>query len=147
MKRQILSVVVTLSAVVILSVAGFAAISGMIRAEVPFDFTVGSKKLPAGKYTVDARNSNGTLVIRNKETRKVVASISRSFEVDADNRPQLIFHRYGNQYFLTKVVGYASGNELPKSKAEREAAKAIRDNLAKNDAGPEIVTISADLGQ
>jgi hypothetical protein len=119
----------------------------MIKADVPFDFTVGSKKLPAGQYTVDTSNSNGSLVIRNKETRKAVASISQRFEVGADSKPQLVFHRYGNQYFLTKVVGYASGNELPKSKAEREAAKAGHDQIAKNNGGPEIITIIAQVGQ
>jgi hypothetical protein len=119
----------------------------MIRADVPFDFMVAGKTLPAGQYTVDTRNSSGTLVIRNKETRQVVGSISHRYEVGADSKPQLVFHRYGNKYFLAKVVGYAKGNELPKSKAEREAAKAGHDQIANHGAGPEIITIIAQVGQ
>jgi hypothetical protein len=34
-----------------------------------------------------------------------------------------------------------------KSKAEREAAKTRRDYLAQKDATPELVTISAQIGQ
>ena len=65
----------------------------------------------------------------------------------AGSKPRLIFHRYGNQYFLAKVISDTGGRELPKTKAEREAAKATRDQLAMKDAAPEIITVNAQVGQ
>lgn len=146
MRKQILNVVVTLSVIATLSIAVFAGLSKMITANVPFDFTVNGKTLPAGQYTVQP-SDNGTLMIRNLESNKGVIVIARHCDVSAGSKPKLTFHRYGNQYFLAKVLGDANGSELIKSKAEREAAKAKRDHLTMKDAAPEIVTVSAQVGQ
>ncbi|MCI0338928.1 MAG: hypothetical protein L0226_15245 [Acidobacteria bacterium] len=146
MKKQILSVVVTLSVIITLSVAGFAGLSTSLKANIPFDFTVGGKKLLAGQYIVEQGVVRGALVIRNAETKKAIAVMAMEIQNDNDSKPKLTFRRYGNQYFLAKVIGVTGGNELPKTKAEREAAKAVRDHLTMNEATPEIVTVSAQAG-
>jgi hypothetical protein len=147
MKKQILNVVVTLSVITILSVAAVAGLSRKLEANIPFDFMVNGKTLPAGHYTVEPGSAQSVLVIRNWETKQAAGAIAQRLEVGAGSKPQLIFRRYGNQYFLAQVISDASGSELPKSKAEREAAKAGRDNLAMKDAEPEIVTVNAQIGQ
>jgi hypothetical protein len=40
-------------------------------------------------------------------------------------RSKLVFHRYGDRYFLAQiwVAGYNSGRELPKSRQEVEVAQ------------------------
>jgi hypothetical protein len=146
MKKQILNVVVTLSVIVTLSVAVLAGLSRKLEANVPFDFMVNGKTLPAGQYTVEQGNAQNVLVIRSWETKQAIGVIAQRLEVSAGTKPQLTFHRYGDQYFLAQVIDGARGSELPKSKAEREAAKAGRDNLAMN-AEPEIVKVSAQIGQ
>ena len=145
MKKHILGVVVTLSVIATLSIAVFAALNNKITANVPFDFMVNGKTLPAGHYTVESGSIQSVLVIRSWETKQAASAVTQSCEVGAGSKPQLIFRRYGDQYFLAKVIG-DTGAELPKSKAEREAAKAGRDNLAMN-AEPEIVKVSAQIGQ
>jgi hypothetical protein len=145
MRKQILNVVVTLSVITILSVAAVAGLSLKLEANIPFDFMVNGKTLPAGHYTVEQGSTQNVLVIRNWETNQAAGAITQRCEVGADSQPQLIFRRYGDQYFLAKVLG-DTGAELMKSKAEREAAKARRDNLAMN-AEPEIVKVSAQIGQ
>src|SRR5262245_48687501 len=146
MKKQILNIVVTLSVIAALSIAGFAGLSGPIKANIPFDFMAGGQKLPAGEYAVRT-GTQSTLEIRNLKTNQAVFAISQGLEVRAGSKPQLVFRRYGNQYFLAKATDYSSGIELPKSKAEREAAKAKRDYLTMKDAEPEIVTVNAQIGQ
>lgn len=146
MRKQILSIVVTLSVIITLSVAVLAGLSRKLEANIPFDFMVNGKTLAAGQYTVEQGSTQNVLVIRNWETKQAAAAITHGCEVGADSKPQLIFHRYGNQYFLAKVLS-DTGAELVKSKAEREAAKAGRDRLAMNNAAPEIVTVSAQVGQ
>lgn len=146
MKKQMLNVVVTLSIIVTLAVAGFAGLSRPLKANVPFDFIVNGKTLPAGEYTIVPSNSPGLLLIRTWETKQSAAVMTRG-TVEAKSKPSLVFRRYGNQYFLAKIVGDTSVNELWQSKAEREAAKGGRDHLAQGGTTPEIITISAPLGQ
>jgi hypothetical protein len=146
MKKQILNIVVTLSVIAALSIAGFAGLSGPIKANIPFDFMAGGQKLPAGEYAVRT-GTQSTLEIRNLKTKQTVFAISQGLEVRAGSKPQLVFRRYGNQYFLAKATDYSSGIELPKSKAEREAVKAKRDLLTMKDAEPEFVTVNAQIGQ
>jgi len=147
MKKQILNIVVTLSVIAALSIAGFAGLSGTLKANIPFDFMAGGQKFPAGDYAVRTGIIQGTLEVRNLKTNQAVFAISQGLEVRAGSKPQLVFRRYGNQYFLAKATDYSSGIELPKSKAEREAAKAKRDLLTMKDAEPEIVTVNAQIGQ
>ena len=147
MRKQILNAVITLSVIAALSIAGFAGLDRSLEANIPFDFMVGGKKLPAGKYTVERGVAQSAMVVRNWETKQAAISITQGLEVSAGSKPRLVFHRYGDQYFLAKVITDTSGMELPKSKAEREAAKAKRDLLTLNDAEPEIVTVNAQIGQ
>ena len=147
MKKQILNIVVTLSVIAALSIAGFAGLSGPIKANIPFDFMAGGKKFPAGEYAVRTGTIQRTLEVRNLKTKQAAVAISQRLEVRAGSKPQLVFRRYGNQYFLAKATDYSSGVELPMSKAEREAAKAKRDFLTMKDAEPEIVMVNAQIGQ
>jgi hypothetical protein len=147
MKKQILNAVFTLNVIAALSIAGFAGLDRSVEANIPFDFMVGGEKLSAGKYTVETGVAQGALMVRNWKTKRGAFYITQTFEVRAGSKPQLIFHRHGNQYFLAKVITYSSGIELPKFKAEREAAKAKRDYLTMRDAEPEIVTVKAQIGQ
>ena len=147
MKKQILNIVVALSVIAALSIAGFAGLSAPIKANIPFDFMAGGQKFPAGDYAVRTGIIQGTLEVRNLKTKQTVFAISQGLEVRAGSKPQLVFRRYGNQYFLAKATDYSGGIELPKSKAEREAAKSKRDLLTMKDAEPEFVTLNAQIGQ
>jgi hypothetical protein len=147
MKKQMLNAVVTLSIIVTLAVASFAGLSRPLKANVPFDFIVNGKTLPAGEYIVVPSNTPGLLLLRTWEAKQSAAVVTRAGAVEAKSKPSLVFRRYSNQYYLAKVVGDTSANELWQSKAEREAAKGGRDHLAKGGTAPEIITISAQLGQ
>jgi hypothetical protein len=147
MKKQILNTVIALGAIVAMSIAGFAGLDRSVEANIPFDFMVGGEKLPAGKYTVETGVAQRTLIVRNWKTKRAAGAITQDYQVRAGSKPQLVFRRYGNQYFLARVLTYSSGIELPKSKAEREAAKAKRDFVTMKDAEPEIVTVNAQIGQ
>jgi hypothetical protein len=86
-------------------------------------------------------------MVRNWKTKQGAGAISQDYQVPRGSKPHLVFRRYGDQYFLAKVITYTSGVELPKTKAEREAAKAKRDFITMKDAEPEIVTVNAQIGQ
>jgi hypothetical protein len=95
--------------------------SSSVVANVPFDFMVNNKVIPAGPAVVRAATGN-VLAINNFEAHKgaLVAS-SRASESQGD-RTVMVFERYGSQYFLSeiKIEGSNLSYKLPKSKAEAE---------------------------
>jgi hypothetical protein len=129
-----------------MAIIGFAGLRARVSANVPFNFMVGNKELKAGKYIVGRLSDGGTsdtLIIRSVDKNEM-ANFNAN-DVYGKGKPQakLIFHRYGNEYFLAQVFDGDSelGSALVKSKAEREAAKK-RDVITQN-AEPEIVTVAA----
>lgn len=104
--------------------------SRMVVADIPFDFNVGSKALTAGEYTVKAFTENGdALAISNTQSNKAVIRLTLSIEAGrAPEQAKLVFHRYGQRYFLSEVwsAGERTGRMLLKSREER----AIESQLA-----------------
>lgn len=101
-------------------------------ANIPFEFQVGDTTLPAGDYNVTRMmNSGETIALRGAASAVRLSSlIIRS---EPAKQSKLVFHRYGDQYFLSEVwtAGYTNGRKLVKSKAEgqlqREISKVARD--------------------
>jgi hypothetical protein len=92
-----------------------------------FDFTVANKTLPAGNYTIRPL-SPSRLLIRSEDGHEAV--IAATYAVQAKKTPtetQLIFARYGDQYFLYQmfVPGIDTGRELPRSHVEVQIAKTV----------------------
>lgn len=150
MKKQVLSIVATLSLLLTLAIAG-SAIAGSataaarLRANIPFDFIVGKDKLPAGQYTVDGTVVQGCLLISAKDRSKsVFTSVFGGQSSRKPSQAKLVFHRYGNQYFLSQVwdEGGTVAMQLSESRAERELAKQTK-HLARNKAEPETVVVLA----
>ena len=99
-----------------------------LTVNIPFDFTVLDKKLPAGKYSFSrAQVSDGDLVVQiSSADGKSVARLTRPVVTrDAANDGMLVFHQYGDEYFLYEIwpAGANTGRAFPKSRAEREAAR------------------------
>jgi hypothetical protein len=118
MKRNLIG---TLSLVVLslCSVTGAFA-QTITKGDVPFSFIAAGKELPAGQYAVSA-NGLSSIYITNLETGKSIMSLVRS---DAPNTggSKLVFHHYGNQYFLAEAWGAEgrAGMVAPASKLEKE---------------------------
>ena|ERR1700757_3237018 len=106
-------------------VAAQLASDQRIVAHVPFEFMVGNKWVPAGECTIQRldMNNHSTLAIRNVGAKigLLTSTLPGSSKKAADTYA-LVFHKYGNQYFLAgvKVAGSRATYEVPKSKAEAE---------------------------
>ena len=144
MKKQSLVLFSISSLFVILGVAALHAqtFDHEIRANVPFRFMVGNQTLPAGAYRVTRIDDQGVLLIKSSDsgTSAIVNTHATSFK-GPQNDTALLFNRYGDHYFLSQVwtVGEVSGEQLPKSKMEREVA------MARNDAQPDEQILIAGL--
>jgi hypothetical protein len=136
MKKNLIAVL-TLG---LLLAAPALAQTASMKVNVPFDFVVNGKTLPAGEYRVDGLStSTSTIAIRNTEqSAKLMALTNGCESIEAADASKLVFHRYGSQYFLAQVwsAGSSEGRELPRSRAEREVA-------SNNQPGPQLVAIAA----
>jgi hypothetical protein len=114
-------------------VTGNAQTSGpqTMRARIPFTFTVGDKKLPAGAYTVSILNPSSdrkALQIRSETGR--FSAIVQTVGLDAAliENAKLVFRRYGDRYFFAnaQMAGDTMSLAAIKTRAERATQRAIR---------------------
>ena len=105
-----------------------AQIVGDLDADIPFQFHVGNKELPAGKYRIHVQDDSDLTVM---EITSVDGSTSALFQVedsDAKSAPaqsELIFNKYGDNYFLSRLydAGNPSGSQLAESRYEKQLSK------------------------
>ena len=111
----------------------FPAVSALaeVKFNVPFDFTVGKVSLPAGSYSVSRVGSIQThLQLTNNDGKGNIIERINPVGLNpgqVSEATKLIFHRYGDQYFLAQFwnLGSETGYELPLSKAEREIGRHV----------------------
>jgi hypothetical protein len=140
MKKLIISTIVAISFGAALFATTLAApFTVKIRADIPFDFMVGKKRLPKGEYLIESVSDSGVLTIRNTKKGKAVTFNTIKSKPTDSNKSKLLFNRYGEQYFLSRIWDPSSETilKLTKSKTEKRIAK-----LAKKEENPEEVPIS-----
>lgn len=147
MKKQILNYVAAISFLFVLSAVSAFAQSPVFKANIPFDFQVNGKTLAAGQYVITEPTSpHGTITIRGGQKLSTAVAIYQNVEAKKPaNATQLVFRRYGNEYFLAQMqVNRQTGAmELPVTKAERNLVKELGGrHLANNKVLPEIVTVA-----
>ena len=135
MKKQAYTLIAMIVLVGSLAVAGQAQTNSRVAsiANIPFQFSVGNKTLPAGKYTLRPITDDGSAVvlrIESRDGRTNATLLTSSVEGKGQQRGRLVFHRYGNQYFFAQawVDGQETGLEAPKSRAERSAEHELTAN-------------------
>ena len=126
----------------ILAVASMSAVShaqgqiDQVKVNVPFAFETGTSYMPAGVYKISMEQNRIMLV---KGNTKAALLLTR---LDEDRSPvaagKVVFHRYGNRYFLREVwtPGRSSHFECDKSKAEKSLV------LARNESAPSNVELA-----
>ena len=127
MKRNLIAVLSLVVMSLLLNATGAFAQSS-VKANVPFDFKVGTAQLPAGPYDIKADgNVAGTVMICNHQTRAAVMSIAQR-ETPRNTNAKLVFHKDGSEYFLAEIWegSDADGMVIPASKQEMELEKELQ---------------------
>jgi hypothetical protein len=97
-----------------------------MKVNIPFNFVVGGATLPSGEYTVQGLGNSGNAISIRKldQTAKSLTLAIRCESSKTPEQSKLVFHRYGDRYFLAKIwmAGDNAGHELPKSRREAEVA-------------------------
>jgi hypothetical protein len=122
--KQILRAVTLLGVLMLAASAVFAQSQRGTIVNIPFAFNVGEKTLPAGEYTVQPyrRDSDKVWLIQSQEQHAATFVMTIPVRSNTTHEEgQLIFNRYGDRYFLSKVwsPGTSTGIELPVSRQER----------------------------
>ena len=97
---------------------------------IPFNFTVGEKAFPAGKYVIERnrKESDTVWVIRHKENTAKAILLTRPVRAnDTQEETKLVFRRYDDLYFLSEfwTEGDQTGREIQISNRERALEKAL----------------------
>lgn len=147
MKKQayIIVTMIALMTVVGLSTAK-AQTSGTTQliANIPFEFSVGNKTMPAGEYTVRCTNPASDLKVfqlRSRDGRASVMARTNSVIGKTQEDAKLVFNRYGDHYFFAQAWFQAdsTGVQVSKSRSEKQIAR----ELAANKVSREVVAVSA----
>ena len=96
-----------------------------LKASIPFDFVVGNTTLPAGEYALRPLNPVDGSIVGIKQVDGSAAMIVVTRPADQTGQTteaRLIFHRYGNEYFLSQIWTGLNGLQLHMSKREQEMA-------------------------
>lgn len=106
MKRQFLLLI----AIAVLGTAFTTNASGQtgktVRANVKFDFQIGDRIYPAGEYWIESTSWHGNVLrIRNVSDNKTAFFHANQSNagVGKGQTPRLVFLKYGQDYFLTKI--------------------------------------------
>jgi hypothetical protein len=108
-----------------------------VQANVPFDFIVGGKVLPAGTYKI-TEPSAGIIELQNRDKHIAVLSLAEGRDATKGNK--LVFDRYGDRYFLSEVLCPGSNLtvQIPTSKMEKAAQ---RQEASIHDSGQTLVAL------
>ena len=125
--------------------AAAKSVDGM-RAQVPFDFHVGDRLVRAGACTVDSLTADEQVLrIRGGKEITTAITIYGSDRGNGKGRTRLVFHKYGDQYFLAAVWGSDStGRTLSESKRERNLRKELRAARRGGAAAAEVEVVTID---
>jgi hypothetical protein len=128
MKRQIVSLLGVFGLLLVAACANAQSVN--LKANVPFDFAVGKSTLMAGEYGIQSiSTSDGrVLAIRGANgANGVLASANSAETLNPSPNSRLVFHKYGNQYFLSQiwVQGEKTGRQFRISQREAEMAKNV----------------------
>ena len=117
MKRTMMKLTAALALAVTFGIAtANAQTNSGLRADVPFNFAVGKTAIPAGNCGVLV-SAKVARIACGDEQAGIVGQEARQ---DATGTPKLVFHKYGDQYFLAEVWTESNGLILAETPAEKE---------------------------
>jgi hypothetical protein len=99
---------------------------------IPFNFSVGEKAFPAGKYVIERnrKDSDTVWVIKRKDNVGKAMLLTRPVRAnETQQETRLVFRQYGDLYFLAEfwTAGDQTGREIQVSDREKALDKALAD--------------------
>ena len=128
MKRQALKMIAMLTLFVMLGATlVYSQPDPILRVDIPFNFVVAGKLLPAGEYLVGRGNPNDQSLLVMQNTNRRISLVTGTILIggrDIQDKSKLVFHQYGDHYFLAQVwtAQQDTGSRLIPTRAEKQMA-------------------------
>src|SRR5215467_6302760 len=124
-KKLAMLSLVSMFTIVAVAASAKAQLTNPIRGKIPFDFYVGNKKLAAGEYTFSRSSgfSDTTMSVTSRDgSAHIFQSTFAAWLLTPMNKSTLVFHKYGDQYFLERIWlgGEQEGTALSQSRGKRD---------------------------
>ena len=126
--KKLTFAIAALLGLLLVGAVGSAQAQQSIRVNIPFAFMADKAALPAGEYLVQRPAIGGPRVLMLQRVDGSAAAIVPAMSVQANDwqtETYLVFHRFGDSYFLSQIwtEGNKSGLQLYKSPREKELAR------------------------
>jgi len=124
MKTQMLRIAVIAMTLLAASAAMAQGTVGDVVVNVPFGFVVGTHQMQPGRYVVGPMAPGILRIYDTQVSDNQLLFPVNSTQSNTPKGAKLVFHRYGDSYFLSEVWNGSgnSGKQLLTSKAEKEIA-------------------------
>jgi hypothetical protein len=125
MRSKIYGALAMLAVALIVSVP-FMQAQTRVQADVPFAFNLQDSAMPAGSYQIIALDDQVLEVWNLDEHRGQLLLKQVGIKASQAQSPKMVFHKYGDRYFLSQIWGANShyGIQLAESKLEKEVKMA-----------------------
>jgi hypothetical protein len=128
MKKQFLVLIAIAAFATVLTTNAFGQAGKTANANVTFDFQIGDRVYPAGKYQIESMNRQSDNILRIRslgganQNQMIVATLSNAGK---GQTPRLVFQQYGETYFLSDIFLDTEqwGYSIRPSRRQREKAK------------------------
>lgn len=107
-----------------------AQITNPIQAHVNHSFMVGDKTLPPGDYTfrIEPGSDLGVMVVQTKNGDNVAQfNVRQSIDNRRPKHSELVFKRYGNTEFLSKIYEVGSKTGVSVSETSKEEMRMMKE--------------------
>jgi hypothetical protein len=74
-----------------------------VKANIPFNFTVGDKSMPAGEYTISSPDRH-LIEIKSTGGQNIELVVATQSFHESSAGSQLVFDKYGDYYFLHRIL-------------------------------------------
>ncbi len=98
----------------------------ILKADIPFDFTIQNLSFPSGTYVVKSIGNQVQLWQSPDRQKTLMVNTSPLDRLNKGGNYSLTFHRYGDEYFLWKIQSGAVVDEVNRGAREMRLAKAQR---------------------
>lgn len=125
----------------LLTAAVFAQMTSsqqLMKVNIPFAFGVQDQSLPAGQYLVFTVTPERSIrIVSANGKHSAIVNTLPNYAKEPSSNSRLVFHRYGNEYFLAEV--WTAGQDVARNPLSSKKAM----ESASNGERPEAFTVVA----
>ena len=126
MRKQYLRIVIALVGFAGLGITAKAQAVDQVAVNIPFEFVVAGKTLPAGNYRVNRVSNTDSRILALSSFENNVSAMILPTEVASSlsDKAEITFEQVGDQHFLSKIETADHSFTIPVSRSEILEAEA-----------------------